>query len=173
MAAKIGLPIIVNMEGAASFGGPHLWTKWHERPAEPRTRSCPKRCRSKTCGPTRDGAESAAKNPHPHQSQPGGRREYDNTPSRIILSPSSPTKTGSVFDAGRRARPTYPHYWYREYDLDLGRSQGNIQFGEKIWSRELITPWCSSIQARRPNPILRCRTVTAMSTAGLSVTRHA
>ena len=29
-----------------------------------------------------------------------------------------------------------PHYWYREFDLDLGQSQGNIRFGEKIWSRE-------------------------------------
>lgn len=28
-----------------------------------------------------------------------------------------------------------PHFWYREFDLDLGPSQGNIQFGEKIWSR--------------------------------------
>lgn len=29
-----------------------------------------------------------------------------------------------------------PHYWYREFDLDLGESKGNIQFGESIWSRE-------------------------------------
>ena len=29
-----------------------------------------------------------------------------------------------------------PHYWYREFDLDLGQSQENIRFGETIWSRE-------------------------------------
>ena len=29
-----------------------------------------------------------------------------------------------------------PHYWYREFDLDLGESKGNILFGEFVWSRE-------------------------------------
>jgi hypothetical protein len=29
-----------------------------------------------------------------------------------------------------------PHYWYREFDLDLGQSHGNIRFGDSIWSRE-------------------------------------
>jgi hypothetical protein len=29
-----------------------------------------------------------------------------------------------------------PHYWYNEFDLDLGASLGKIIFGESIWSRE-------------------------------------
>ena len=29
-----------------------------------------------------------------------------------------------------------PHYWYREFDLNLGPALGNIQFGESVWTRE-------------------------------------
>jgi hypothetical protein len=29
-----------------------------------------------------------------------------------------------------------PHYWYREFDLDMGRSMGNIRFDQPVWSRE-------------------------------------
>jgi len=31
-----------------------------------------------------------------------------------------------------------PRYWYREFALDLGESEGNIQFSEFIWSREFV-----------------------------------
>ncbi len=47
-----------------------------------------------------------------------------------------------IADRNRQVYWTYkegtsdvPHYWFREFDLDLGPSQGNIQFGETIWSR--------------------------------------
>ena len=29
-----------------------------------------------------------------------------------------------------------PHYWYREFDLDVGEALGDIQFGAQVWSRE-------------------------------------
>ncbi len=29
-----------------------------------------------------------------------------------------------------------PHYWYREFDLDLGSPEGDVQFGDSVWSRK-------------------------------------
>jgi hypothetical protein len=47
-----------------------------------------------------------------------------------------------IADPSREVHWTYkegtsdiPHYWYREFDLDLGASQGNIDFGGAVWTR--------------------------------------
>jgi hypothetical protein len=41
-----------------------------------------------------------------------------------------------IYWTNKEGTSDIPHYWYREFDLNLGDSQGNILFGEFIWSRE-------------------------------------
>ncbi|MEW5986375.1 MAG: putative glycoside hydrolase, partial [Chloroflexota bacterium] len=41
-----------------------------------------------------------------------------------------------VYWTNKEGTSDVPHYWYREFDLNLGPSQGNIHFGDSIWSRE-------------------------------------
>ena len=41
-----------------------------------------------------------------------------------------------VYWTNKEGSSDVPHYWYREFDLDLGASKGKIRFGESIWSRE-------------------------------------
>lgn len=45
-------------------------------------------------------------------------------------------KDRQVYWTYKEGTSDVPHYWYREFDLDLGNALGNIQFGEAIWNRE-------------------------------------
>jgi len=42
----------------------------------------------------------------------------------------------NVFWTYKEGTSDVPHYWYREFDLNLGPSREGIRFGETIWSRE-------------------------------------
>jgi hypothetical protein len=69
-------------------------------------------------------------------------------------------RSREVYWTNKEGSSDIPHYWYHEFDLDLGASRGNIQFGKYIWSREfknaivIVNPgeepadfaWANSIQ---------------------------
>lgn len=45
-------------------------------------------------------------------------------------------RSREVYWTHKEGTSDIPHYWYREFDLDLGAPEGKIRFGEFIWKRE-------------------------------------
>ncbi len=135
---EIPVPIIANMEGAAIVSRPAFVAEVAMAAGGIGTRSSPKRCRSKiydlisrSCKTYLHRSTSAS-----IPNLRAGLGDIDDTLFAYYCYLLIADRNREIYWTNKEGTSDIPHYWYREFDLDLGASQGNISFGEAIWSRE-------------------------------------
>ncbi|MBI2947013.1 MAG: hypothetical protein HYY23_05165 [Verrucomicrobia bacterium] len=138
VAAKIRLPIIVNMEGASIIRRPAFVAEVANVAGGAENEIFPEEMPIEDLRPYLETVQSL-----PPQiririnSKPAGLAgNIDRTLFAYYCYLLIGDRNRNVFWTYKEGTSDVPHYWYREFDLDLGKPKGNIQFGESIWSRE-------------------------------------
>lgn len=138
VAARIRLPIIVNMEGASIIRRPAFVGEVARAAGGVENEIFPEQMPSEDLRPYLETVENLP--PHVRvriNSKPAGLAgNIDRTLFAYYSYLLVADRKREVYWTCKEGASDVPHYWYREFDLDLGNSQGNIRFGESIWSRE-------------------------------------
>jgi len=137
VAAKIRLPIIVNMEGASIIRRPAFVGEVARAAGGAENEIFPEEMPIEDMRPYLETVQNLP--PHVHiriNSKPAGLAgDIDKTLFAYYSYLLIADRNREVYWTCKEGTSDVPHYWYREFDLDLGQSQGNIQFGEAVWSR--------------------------------------
>jgi hypothetical protein len=137
VAARIGLPIIVNMEGASIILRPAFVSEVARAAGGAENEIFPEEMPIEDLRPYLETVQNLP--PHVHiriNSKPAGLAgDIDKTLFGYYSYLLIADRNREVYWTFKEGTSDVPHYWYREFDLDLGQSQGNIQFGETVWSR--------------------------------------
>ena len=137
VAAKIRLPIIVNMEGASIIRRPAFVAEVANAAGGAENEIFPEEMPIEDLRPYLETVQSLP--PHIRiriNSKPAGLAgNIDKTLFAYYCYLLITDRSRNVFWTYKEGTSDVPHYWYREFDLNLGTPRGNIQFGESIWSR--------------------------------------
>ena len=138
VAAKIGLPIIVNMEGGSIIRRPAFVGEVARVAGGAENEIFPEEMPIEDLRPYLETVQNLPPTVHIRiNSKPSGLAgEVDKTLFAYYCYLLIADRSREVYWTFKEGSSDVPHFWYREFDLDLGPSQGNIQFGEKIWSRD-------------------------------------
>lgn len=135
---KISVPIIVNMEGGAIVRRPAFVAEVALAAGGAENEIFPEEMPIEDLRPYLETVQSLPPNIHIRiNSKPAGfAGDIDETLFAYFCYLLIADRDREVYWTHKEGTSDIPHYWYREFDLDLGESKGNIHFGESIWSRE-------------------------------------
>lgn len=138
VAAKIRVPIIVNMEGGAIVRRPAFVAEVAMAAGGAESEIFPEEMPVEDLRPYLETVQSLPPTVHIRiNSKPAGfAGDIDDTLFAYYCYLLIADRQREVYWTHKEGTSDIPHYWYREFDLDLGRPKGDIQFGEHIWSRE-------------------------------------
>jgi hypothetical protein len=138
VAAKIPVPLIVNMEGGAIVRRPAFVAEVAATAGGAENEIFPEEMPVEDLRPYLETVQSLPPGTHIRiNSKPAGfAGDIDDTLFAYYCYLLIADPQREVYWTHKEGTSDIPHYWYREFDLDLGDAQGNIQFGEAIWSRE-------------------------------------
>ena len=137
VGAKIPLPIIVNMEGSSIIRRPAFVGEVARAAGGVENEIFPEEMPIEDMRPYLETVQNLP--PHIRvciNSKPAGLAgNIDKTLFAYYSYLLIADRTRAVYWTCKEGTSDVPHYWYREFDLSLGKPQGNIRFGESVWSR--------------------------------------
>ena len=135
---RIRVPIIVNMEGGAIVRRPAFVAEVAMAAGGAESEIFPEEMPVEDLRPYLETVQSLPPTVHIRiNSKPAGfAGDIDDTLFAYYCYLLIADRQREVYWTHKEGTSDIPHYWYREFDLDLGRPKGDIQFGEHIWSRE-------------------------------------
>jgi hypothetical protein len=138
VAPKLPVPIIVNMEGASIIRRPAFVAEVALAAGGAENEIFPEELPVEDLRPYLETVQNLPPDIHIRiNSKPAGwAGDIDDTLFAYYCYLLIADRSREVYWTNKEGTSDVPHYWYREFDLDLGASKGNIQFGEFIWSRE-------------------------------------
>jgi hypothetical protein len=137
VAARIPVPIIVNMEGSAIIRRPAFVAEVALAAGGIENEIFPEEMPVEDLRPYLETVQSLPGTIHVRiNSKPAGfAGNIDKTLFAYYCYLLIADRERQVYWTNKEGTSDIPHYWYSEFDLDLGASQGNILFGGSIWSR--------------------------------------
>lgn len=137
-AAKIRLPVIVNMEGGSIIRRPAFVSEVAKAAGGVENEIFPEEMPIEDLRPYLETVQDLPPTVHVRiNSKPCGLAgNSDTTLFAYYCYLLIADQKREVYWTFKEGSSDVPHYWYREFDLDLGQPLGNIRFGESIWSRE-------------------------------------
>jgi hypothetical protein len=138
VAAKIPVPIIVNMEGASIVRDPAFVAEVALAAGGAENEIFPEEMPVEDLRPYLETVQSLPPDIHIRiNSKPAGYAgDIDDSLFAYYCYLLIADRDRQVYWTYKEGTSDIPHYWYNEFDLDLGASLGKIIFGESIWSRE-------------------------------------
>jgi hypothetical protein len=138
VTSRIPVPIIVNMEGSAIIRRPAFVAEVAKVAGGIENEIFPEEMPGEDLRPYLETVQNLPPTIHMRiNSKPAGfAGDIDDTLFAYFCYLLIAGRDRQVYWTNKEGTSDIPHYWYREFDLDLGASRGNIQFGELIWSRE-------------------------------------
>ena len=138
VAVKIRLPIIVNMEGSSIIRRPAFVGEVARAAGGAENEIFPEEMPIEDMRPYLETVQSLPPRVRIRiNSKPAGLAgNIDKTLFAYYSYLLIADRNREVYWTYKEGTSDVPHYWYREFDLDLGKSQGNIHFGDAVWSRE-------------------------------------
>jgi len=138
VAARIPVPIIVNMEGASIIRRPALVAEVAMAAGGAENEIFPEEMPIEDLRPYLETVQNLPPTIHIRINSKPARwaGDMDDTLFAYYCYLLVADRDREVYWTNREGTSDVPHYWYREFDLNLGASIGNIHFGEFIWSRE-------------------------------------
>jgi hypothetical protein len=138
VAARIRLPIIVNMEGASIIRRPAFVSEVAQAAGGVENEIFPEEMPIEDLRPYLETVQNLPPTVHVRiNSKPSGLAgNVGKTLFAYYCYLLIADQEREVYWTCKEGSSDIPHYWYREFDLDLGQSRQNIRFGETIWSRE-------------------------------------
>lgn len=138
VSAKIRRPIIVNMEGSSIIRRPAFVREVAEIAGGAENEIFPEEMPIEDMRPYLETVQNLAPNIRIRiNSKPAGTAgNIDKTLFAYFSYLLLADRNRNVFWTYKEGTSDVPHYWYREFDLDLGKPKGKIQFGDSVWSRE-------------------------------------
>lgn len=138
VAEKIRLPMIVNLEGAGIIRRPAFVGEVARAAGGVENEIFPEEMPIEDLRPYLETVENLPANVRVRiNSKPAGLAgNVDKTLFAYYCYLLIADRNREVYWTYKEGSSDVPHYWYREFDLDLGRSLGGIGFGKPIWSRE-------------------------------------
>jgi hypothetical protein len=135
---KIPVPIIVNMEGASIVRRPAFVEQIARAAGGAENEIFPEEMPVEDLRPYLETVQRLPRNIHIRiNSKPAGwAGDVDRALFAYYCYLLIADRNREVYWTNKEGSSDVPHYWYREFDLDLGDSKGNIRFGESIWTRE-------------------------------------
>jgi hypothetical protein len=136
--AKIPVPIIVNMEGASIIRRPAFVEELALAAGGVENEIFPEEMPIEDLRPYLETVQRLPRNIHVRiNSKPASwAGNVDKTLFAYFCYLLIADRDRQLYWTNKEQSSDVPHYWYREFDLDLGNSKGNIHFGDGIWSRE-------------------------------------
>jgi hypothetical protein len=137
-AARIPVPMIANMEGASIVRRPAFVAEVALAAGGAENEIFPEEMPIEDLRPYLETVQELPPTIHIRiNSKPAGwAGDIDDTLFAYYCYLLIADRDREVYWTHKEGASDIPHYWYREFDLDLGASRGGIQFGELIWSRE-------------------------------------
>lgn len=138
VASRIRLPIIVNMEGAAIIRRPGFVGEVARAAGGVENEIFPEEMPSEDLRPFLETVQNLPADIRVRLNSKPARLagDVDRTLFAYCTYLLIADRNRLVYWTYKEGTSDVPHYWYREFDLDLGRSLGRIRFDESIWSRE-------------------------------------
>ena len=138
VAARLPVPIIVNMEGVSIVRRPAFVAEVATAAGGAENEIFPEEMPSEDLRPYLETVQALPPTTHIRiNSKPAGfAGDSDDTLFAYFCYLLIAGRDREVYWTYKEGTSDIPHYWYREFDLDLGDSQGDIQFGASVWSRE-------------------------------------
>lgn len=138
VAAEIPVPMIVNIEGGAIVRRPAFVAEIATVAGGAENEIFPEEMPIEDLRPYLETVQSLPPTIHIRiNSKPAGfAGDIDDTLFAYYCYLLIADREHEIYWTHKEGTSDIPHYWYREFDLDLGVSKGNIHFGESIWSRE-------------------------------------
>ena len=138
VTAKIPVPMIVNMEGASIIRNPRFVAEVANAAGGVENEIFPEEMPSEELRPYLETVQNLPPTVHVRiNSKPAGfAGDIDDTLFAYYCYLLLADREREIYWTYKEGTSDIPHYWYGEFDLDLGASQGNIQFGDHIWSRK-------------------------------------
>jgi len=138
VTSRLPMPIIVNMEGAAIVRRPEFVVEVALAAGGAENEIFPEEMPVEDLRPYLETVQALPPTVHIRiNSKPAGYAGgADDTLFSYYCYLLIASRDREVYWTYKEGTSDVPHYWYREFDLDLGEPLGNIQFGESIWSRE-------------------------------------
>jgi hypothetical protein len=138
VAPKIPVPIIVNMEGASIVRRTAFVAEVATTAGGAENEIFPEEMPVEDLRPYLETVQSLPPTTHIRiNSNPAGfAGDIDDTLFAYYCYLLIADRQREVYWTHKEGTSDIPHYWYREFDLNLGASKGNIHFGEFVWSRE-------------------------------------
>jgi hypothetical protein len=138
VSAEIPLPIIVNMEGGSIIRRPAFVAEVATSAGGVENEIFPEEMPVEDLRPFLETVQDLPPTIHIRiNSKPAGwAGNIDRTLFAYYCYLLIADRGREVYWTNKEGTSDIPHYWYGEFDLDLGASKGDIQFGEAIWSRE-------------------------------------
>ncbi|MBI4660234.1 MAG: hypothetical protein HY735_15455 [Verrucomicrobia bacterium] len=135
---KLPVPIIVNMEGGSIIRRPAFVEEVAKAAGGVENEIFPEEMPVEDLRPYLETVQNLPPNIHVRiNSKPAGwAGDIDRTLFAYYCYLLIAGRNREVYWTNKEGSSDVPHYWYREFDLDLGAAKGNIQFGTTIWSRE-------------------------------------
>jgi hypothetical protein len=138
VAEKIPVPLVVNMEGASIVRDPGFVAEVALAAGGVENEIFPEEMPVEDLRPYLETVENLPADVHVRiNSKPAGfAGDIDNTLFAYYCYLLLADPAREVYWTHKEGTSDIPHYWYREFDLELDEPQGKINFGESIWSRE-------------------------------------
>lgn len=138
VASRLPVPIIVNMEGAAIVSRPEFVAEVAQAAGGVENEIFPEEMPMEDLRPYLETVQALPPTVHIRiNSKPAGYAGgSDKTLFAYYCYLLIASRDREVYWTYKEGTSDVPHYWYREFDLDLGSPLGDIQFGEAVWSRE-------------------------------------
>jgi hypothetical protein len=138
VTTKIPVPIIANMEGRSIVIRPEFVAEVAMAAGGAENEIFPEEMPIEDLRPYLETVQNLPPTIHIRiNSKPAGfAGDIDNTLFAYYCYLLMAHRNREVYWTYKEGTSDIPHYWYREFDLDLGASKGNIDFGALIWSRE-------------------------------------
>lgn len=135
---KIPVPLIVNMEGGSIIRRPAFVEEVAKAAGGAENEIFPEEMPSEDLRPYLETVQNLPPNIHVRiNSKPAGwAGDADRTLFAYYCYLLIADRNREVYWTNKEGSSDVPHYWYREFDLDLGAAKGQIRFGDSIWSRE-------------------------------------
>jgi hypothetical protein len=136
--AEIPVPVIVNMEGAAIVRRPALVAEVALAAGGAENEIFPEEMPIEDLRPYLETVQSLPSNIHIRiNSKPAGfAGDIDDTLFAYYCYLLIAGRDREVYWTYKEGTSDIPHYWYREFDLNLGSSLEDINFEQPVWSRE-------------------------------------
>jgi hypothetical protein len=138
VAAQIPVPIIVNMEGATIVRRPAFVADVALAAGGAENEIFPEEMPVEDLRPYLETVQSLPPDVHIRiNSKPAGLAgDIDDTLFAYYCYLLIAGRDRQVYWTHKEGTSDIPHYWYREFDLNLGSSLGDINFEQPVWSRE-------------------------------------